>query len=547
MTNKHNTLSFNNTLKITQIALYMLIILSTSHNLFATNKPLISIPGSTAYSYNDTLIFNDDFRDKEQTKKTWNIKDTYFFSEKNGDKGLLFENQPNQSKLITTEINCERIKGRMILLSALIKAENISEKKHPWNGIKVMFKIELDNGTYIYPQLPILTSSPNWDEECGYIKIQKNAKKVYLNIGLENCSGKVWFKNVKIISKEYWANIPPPVNKKKAISKLHNNIPTLRGVLVQETMQAEDFKTLHNWNVNVIRWTLNGCVNKRVIHTNLSSDNFQTILESSMDNLDTAILYCKKYNINIVVDMHVLSGNLFKSTEAPKKLIEAWKYIAHKYKNEKTVWAYDIANEPNLRNVKCADGIMFWEDLATEITKQIREIDKEKAIMIEAPDANPDEFKEFKPIDLSYKNIIYSVHMYAPLKFTHQTILYKDTCVYPGNIDGVYWNKDKLKEALKPVKDFQDKYQVPIFVGEFSAVRSASKGSAYNYLKDCIEIFESYKWDWCYHAFRESPLWSVELSENRNDAGISKKPNKRQLLLRTYFKQNVKKNLKQKK
>ena len=30
------------------------------------------------------------------------------------------------------------------------------------------------------------------------------------------------------------------------------------------------------------------------------------------------------------------------------------------------------------------------------------------------------------------------------------------------------------------------------------------------YIRDAIEIFEEYGWDWCYHAYREWPAWSVE-------------------------------------
>ena len=30
------------------------------------------------------------------------------------------------------------------------------------------------------------------------------------------------------------------------------------------------------------------------------------------------------------------------------------------------------------------------------------------------------------------------------------------------------------------------------------------------YLRDCIDIFDEYGWDWTYHAFRDWPGWSVE-------------------------------------
>ena len=70
------------------------------------------------------------------------------------------------------------------------------------------------------------------------------------------------------------------------------------------------------------------------------------------------------------------------------------------------------------------------------------------------------------------------------------------------------WNKDYLRAQLKPVLEFQRKTGCRIYVGEFSAVAWAPGADAY--LRDCIDLFEEYGWDWTYHAFREYAGWSVE-------------------------------------
>ena len=79
---------------------------------------------------------------------------------------------------------------------------------------------------------------------------------------------------------------------------------------------------------------------------------------------------------------------------------------------------------------------------------------------------------------------------------------------YPGWIDGVYWNKEQMRAALKDVIEFQRKYGVPIYIGEFSVVNWAANGE--RWLADAIELFEEYGWDWTYHAFREAATWSLE-------------------------------------
>ena len=58
------------------------------------------------------------------------------------------------------------------------------------------------------------------------------------------------------------------------------------------------------------------------------------------------------------------------------------------------------------------------------------------------------------------------------------------------------------------MKDFQLTYGARIFVGEFSVVRWAP--GAAQFLSDEISLFEEYKWDWAYHAFREQTAWSLE-------------------------------------
>ena len=62
---------------------------------------------------------------------------------------------------------------------------------------------------------------------------------------------------------------------------------------------------------------------------------------------------------------------------------------------------------------------------------------------------------------------------------------------------------------VKPVREFQLKYGAKIYAGEFSAAAWAP--GADQYLRDCIALFEEYGWDWTYHAFRESPIWDVEM------------------------------------
>ena len=137
------------------------------------------------------------------------------------------------------------------------------------------------------------------------------------------------------------------------------------------------------------------------------------------------------------------------------------------------------------------------------MARTIRSIDPETPIIIE-PDLS--DVRELKFIDVP--NLIYSVHAYCPIQYTHQ--IRKDSLVwhYPGYVQGIKYDREALRKDLMPVREFQLKYNVPIFVGEFSTSVWAPGGE--KYLEDLIDIFEEFGWDWTYHAFREWAGWSLE-------------------------------------
>ena len=147
---------------------------------------------------------------------------------------------------------------------------------------------------------------------------------------------------------------------------------------------------------------------------------------------------------------------------------------------------------------------------------------------------SPDGFKTLSP--LAMDNVIYQPHCYVPGEFTHQGLRdrRRDGLLrYPDPERG--WDKEFIRRELAPVRDFQLRHGARIYVGEFSAISWAP--GADQYLRDCIEIFEEYGWDWSYHAFREYDGWSVEkewrgVKENGWDrfAPSDDNPRKRALL-----------------
>jgi len=495
-------------------------------------------PGSTFYFDTASLVpaapdfdfnivpFTEDFENTELSNLRWGAG-LNFSAGKTG-QGIYLENNSTSTIISAfTIIPVEQLKGKIVAVAANIRGENISQKQQTSHGISIRIT---GGSTYGGNCALDSTGTFTWENIGLPFYISTSAVSVSVKLSMINVSGKAYFDDVTVKVLQNLQDYPPARDQSVAIPASC----VLRGTMVSTVVSSDSLKVLDEWNANLIRWQLGGTAYSRA----LTRPDYDTLLAEEIAKLDYALPYCLDYGILVMVDLHSLSRGLFRSVAAQDKLVEAWKTIATKYKDTMAVWGYDLANEPQLDDGAWGEGIMPWEELAEKIAREIRKIDPVKFIIIESPYSSRAAFAVMRPVDFSIPNIIYSVHMYTPHSFTHQ-LLYDETetYVYPGIIDGEMWNKQRLVAELQPVKDFQDKYRVPVVVGEFSAVRWAPSNSACTYLQDCIEIFESYGWDWTYHAFREAQCWSVEYNEDKNDM-THPVTTDRQMLLRSRFEQN---------
>jgi endoglucanase len=326
----------------------------------------------------------------------------------------------------------------------------------------------------------------------------------------------------------------------------------VRGANVDQRIDEAGLRVLgQEWNADHIRWTM---MRNEQVGAKNSRDfaAYQKWLDSALERLDKALPLCEKYGLRVVVDLHSPPGGhttfpgytgsdyeLFTDAACQRTFVEVWRQMARRYKNAKAIWAFDLTNEPN--EPENARMVANWHDLAERAAKAIRQIDPRRTLIVEPPpNGRPKAFKSFRPIAVS--NVLYSVHMYVPVVFTHQGPKAGKGYRYPGQIEGTMWDKARLEAELQPVVDFQQKYNVPIYVGEFGAIRWAYDGSACRYLKDVIDIFETHQWDWTIHHFRGWHGWSIEHGTDPKDRNFSKTPTDREQLLRFWFAKNKKPN-----
>ncbi len=455
-------------------------------------------------------------------------------------RSLLIERAEAGSLSEGYSIDAGRIAGKLITVTARVKAEDISKPLNSWNGIKVMLVLEAGTAKH-YPQVPIPAATFDWKVFTHTIRIPAGIDKAVLVLGLEEVSGRVWFDDVTIR-----LGRPMRRGKRLEVKFKGHQLARLRGVMHGPTFKEADIRELAlEWKANQIRWQLNWVPMKAAEEWAADLERFDKWLDGALVECDKALAACEKYGIKVLVDLHTPPGGrvgggvcrMFSEKRYQDKLIEVWKKIATRYKGREVVYAYDLLNEAVEGAV--SPGLLDWRGLATEAAEAIRAIDPGKPVVFEpSPWGGPDGFDALTPLDID--RVIYSFHMYRPHRFTHQGVYdSKAELVYPGVIDGLKWDKERLREAMRPAIDFQRQFNVQIYVGEFSAIRWAPDNSAYRYLRDVIDLFEEYRWDWSYHAFREWDGWSVEHGPDRRNRRPAETPTDRQKLLTGWFAANA--------
>jgi len=496
-----------------------------------------------AYSQLNRTVFHEDF---EKTiggiQAIWTPTGSYTLDSASfSGKGLLFNSTNSTTNLTSSAtISLTNLQGTTIALSASIQGENLLTDGN--TGMVIQLVAIPISGAAKYYRIPIKTGTFSWEQIGKTFKLDDNIQSLSLNIGIYNATGKFWIDNlhIQVVAEPMPAARTTPV----VINKTHSGM--YRGMNVASTSDASVNiisknsldELSYDWKANTIRVMVGG---EKYYPDGLLRTDYNTVLQTELLRIDELVSWCTLNGLKINLGLAGLSDGLFTSQAAQTRLINAWKLIAERYKNTSTVWAYDLANEPVVSKQYPYDytypldnSIMMWPTLAETLVNEIRVIDPVKSIIIESLNYGV-ALDDIKPIDASVPNIIYSVHMYQPSQLTGQFGPATPVITYPGTIDGVYYDKAKLKEILAPLKAYQDKYRVPIYIGEFSCIRWAPNNSAYNYIRDCIEIFEEYNWDYDYHSFRTWNGWSVEHSSGYYDDVFPTTKTNRELLMRQYF------------
>jgi hypothetical protein len=441
-----------------------------------------------------------------------------------------------KSIYLTYSLPLDSVRGSVLSVSASSRAAGFTRPPKASNGVKVMLSVVHSDSTSENPQLPWPDTSRSypWQGSSMIVTVPGNALKANLVLGLELAAGSVFFDSIRI-DRIGSAEQPPARSVTGPIPSAFGANKS-RGAMIGVPPTSDALANFGStWKGNLLRWQMNGHFDLKNV---LSQSNYDSLLQAELGYLDQGLPVCKANGIRVVIDMHQMSTGLFLGAAQQKLLLETWKTIAQRYVGNPAVAGYDLANEPD--EASWRPGALLWNELADTLCRVIRSVDKTTPIVIEPVQADVQKFAQLQPVgwnrgwDLS--NIVYSFHFYTPSTLTAQGVTGNASigAVYPGTIDGLAYDSTRLRKAMQPAVDFQKRYQVPIYVGEFSCIRWAPEHSALHWLTDVTNILESQGWDWSYHAYREYQGWSVEYSDSLADTRSNLDTDRKALLLSLY-------------
>ncbi len=276
-------------------------------------------------------------------------------------------------------------------------------------------------------------------------------------------------------------------------------------------IHEEDIKKIAGWGLDHVRVP----VDYDLVETKDGSRK-----EEGFVYIDRAVAWCRKYGLNMILDLHKTAGFSFDEGEKESGFFDdaayqnrfyaLWEEFAARYGGDSDMLAFELLNE-----VTDKAYMDKWNEIATECIKRIRKSCPDVKILVggyynNSVTAVPD-------IDVPHDdNIVYNFHCYDPLIFTHQGagwISTMDTSfrisidatvgelkeatrqqcnmefVGGGDNDGKKLDESYFEKLFKDAIATAEKKDVYLYCGEYGVINLADPGEEIRWMELISNVF----------------------------------------------------------
>ncbi len=217
--------------------------------------------------------------------------------------------------------------------------------------------------------------------------------------------------------------------------------------------------------------------------------------------LDLAIKIAKEKGLYVILDMHGAPGRqsgmdhsgrvgynkLWSIKSFQDQTAWLWKEISNRYKNETTIAAYDLLNEPWGSSEKNLKKIVL------KCYKEIRKNDDNHIVIFPGHTSGIDFYKNIKSVKLS--NVIYTMHFYPGF--------------FGWGSATPYVHAEFLLEGLPNWVSKMEEFNSPLLIGEFNVVLKNAGGG--EMMRRYYDFYESLYWP--------ATMWSYKVLDATGGVG----------------------------
>jgi aryl-phospho-beta-D-glucosidase BglC (GH1 family) len=247
-------------------------------------------------------------------------------------------------------------------------------------------------------------------------------------------------------------------------------------------------------------------------------------VEEGFRYIDNCLDWCKRYGLNLILDLHKTAGysfdefetstGFFENEKLQDRFTSLWEELAKRYGTYKDRLSFELLNE-----IVDPTVAVIWNSIAKRTIQVIRQYAPTIKIIVGGVRYNS--VDSVKLLDLPYdENIVYTFHFYEPLIFTHQAAYWvkkmsadfrttypNDFAKYKSETEaflpsehGALYNNITLdiidqrffetafSEALQIAKE----RNVALYCGEYGVIDQADLPSTLGWYSDINATFERY-------------------------------------------------------
>lgn len=217
-----------------------------------------------------------------------------------------------------------------------------------------------------------------------------------------------------------------------------------------------------------------------------------------LHTLHWAVENALKAELVVLLDLHEYNAMGTDPDAHKSKFLAFWEQMSSEFADAPPTVVFEILNEANRQLTE-----ERWNELYRQALAVIRKSNPTRAVVIGPAHYNSVDALPGLHLPEEDRNLIVTVHYYKPMEFTHQGARWT-----PAFADktGVPWprsaaDEEAVVEDFRKVKEWAQKENRPVFLGEFGAYDKADMDSRVRYISFVARTAEKCGFSWAYWQF----------------------------------------------